>query len=125
MQDPHPEHDKGHAWQYRGKIVYRAKDANKPELLVHQQGQHETPSQFHRNVDAGVDGGDLERLPEEGVTGEHLFVVLQADELGRGEEIPPGEADEQRRQHRPQHEKQKAYQPGRDQQVEGPCFALG
>ncbi len=101
------------------------KTPTKPQLLVHQQGQHQPADQLQRHIDQGVDGRHLERLPEEGIAGEHLFIVVQPNELGRAQQIPAGETDEQRSDHRPQDKEQKTQQPGRDQEIEGQRLPSG
>jgi hypothetical protein len=91
----------------------------------HRQRQGEDLPDDH--VHHGVLDGHHQRVQELLVLGEHLDEVVEADELGRFEQLVVGEAEERRGQHGPERPEDEAQHHRRDEGIadDGPAPERG
>ena len=92
-----PQQGDGHAAAHEGgNVKGRAVKTGKPGGFGQNQGHQQGHCQLDGHLDEGEFKGDLEGGPEQGVLEEHFLVVVQADPLGRREDIVFGEGEVQR-----------------------------
>ena len=111
-KEPAPEQCDGHARQHGRQIEGRPVEAQQPDIGIEQERQPQPEADLKRDADERIDGGDLERFPDQ-VVGEHRRKVLHADKLRRGDQVPVGEGDKKRCHHRTYRPEQEAEDPGR------------
>ena len=111
-EKPAPEQGDGHAGQHRRQIVGRPVEAQHPDIGIEQERQPQPEDDLQGDADKGIDGGDLERFPDQ-VVGEHRRKVLHADKLRCGDEVPVGEGNDKRGHHWAHRPEQEAEDPRR------------